>query len=568
MRYFSLLLLGACLQAAPTLRLTTTTLGPISVATGTAGGAVEVETYNSGDGQLNLSLAPSVNWLVPSTLPARNCTQRAGTCIPIRIMLSAAALPAGRHVGSILVTSPGANDGAQTVMVIVQVGGGVPAELQFHLPPNGSSDERAIHTLSPVNAVPTTQSGGNWLSVAAQGGSFRFAVPYKILVQHLPTMSEGAYNGAIQFSGSTFPPENRTTNVNLRVTSLPIARPSTAALQLRYGLNMPTQTFPIAIANAGLGNLTVNSVSATGNEWLTARKLDGNLIEAVVNPQALARGAFQGTITVTSNAANSTFTIPVDLEIVPRRAPIVHVGAVLNNATFEPFEQVAQGGIVAVFGEQFHYAPPVQAGALPLPTQLAQTRVLVNGRAAPIYYLSENQINFQIPFETQPGEITVQVERNGELSPPTQTRVVPRKPKMLRLLDSGNEVFYGIIVNSDGTFPVARRFNFPNSRPAREGDVLTIYLLGLGQSNPPATSGAASPSSPLPRIPGDWRVIFGNGVFVSGIPVEPLYVGLTPGLVGLYQVNVQIPGGVQKGDQVSLYLEGETGSDPIFIAIE
>lgn len=564
----ALLFLSVCLQAAPTLRLSTTTVGPISTPPGAPGPAQEIEAYNTGDGELNLSLAPSVNWIVPTLLPARNCSNRPGNCTPIRIAFSTAALSSGRHVGSIFVTSPGATDGAQNILVIAQVGGGVPADVQFHLPPNGATDERAITTLSPVFAAPTTQSGGNWLTVAAQGGSFRFAVPYKIRVQHLPAMTEGSYSGAIQFNGSSFAAENRTANVNLRVTSLPIARPSTAALQLRYGLNTPAQRLPIAISNAGLGDLTVNAVSASGGGWLNARKLDGNVVEAEIDTQALARGGYQGSITITSNAANSTLAIPVDLDIVPRRPPTIGVGAVLNNATFEQFEQVAKGGIVAVFGEQFHFGPPVQAESLPLPTQLAQTRVLVNGGAVPIYYLSPNQINFQIPFDTQPGEISVQVERGGELSPPTQVRVVARKPKMLRLLDSGNEAFYGIIVNSDGTFPVARRFNLPNSRPAREGDVLTIYLLGLGQSDPPTTSGAATPATPLPRIPGDWKVVFGNGVFTSGIPVEPLYVGLTPGLVGLYQINVQIPEGVQKDDRVSLYLQGETGSDQIFIAIE
>jgi uncharacterized protein (TIGR03437 family) len=140
---------------------------------------------------------------------------------------------------------------------------------------------------------------------------------------------------------------------------------------------------------------------------------------------------------------------------------------------------------------------------------------------------------------------------------------------MLRLLDSGNEAFYGIIVNTDGTFPIARRFHFPNSRPAREGDVLTIYLLGLGPTEPSVASGAAAPANPLARVPGNWRVVFGSGIFVSGIPVEPLYVGLTPGFVGLYQINVRVPEGVQKDDRVAIYLQGDTiGSDHTFLAIE
>jgi hypothetical protein len=36
----------------------------------------------------------------------------------------------------------------------------------------------------------------------------------------------------------------------------------------------------------------------------------------------------------------------------------------------------------------------------------------------------------------------------------------------------------------------------------------------------------------------------------------------------LYQVNVRVPEGVQKGERVSIFLQGATGSDQIFLAIE
>ena len=98
---------------------------------------------------------------------------------------------------------------------------------------------------------------------------------------------------------------------------------------------------------------------------------------------------------------------------------------------------------------------------------------------------------------------------------------------------------------------------------------LARFTLGLGATNPPVTSGAASPSSPLAQCTGNWRVIFGTGVFVSGIEVIPSYVGLVPGFIGLYQINVQIPANSPKGEQVAFFLqENGGGSQQVLVAVQ
>ena len=355
----AVLLFASTLAAAPVLRLSSTTVGPISVAQGAAGPAQEVEIYNEGDGALNLAVSSAAPWLSASLQPARNCSVRPGSCVPLRIALNTASLAAGRHAASVHITSAGAVDGAQNVLVAVQVGGGVPAEMNFFLPPNGASTDREIHTLSPVFASVSTQSGGGWLTVAAQGGSFRFAVPYKVRVRHLEGMAEGTYTGAVQFSGSSFAAENRTTAVRLRVTSEPIAQSSSPILQLRLPQGTPKHTSRVSIFNAGLGRLNVGAVTVSGAAWLSAAKLEGyDLVDVAADPGGLQPGSYQGMVTVASNAANGLLAIPVHLEIVPQRAPAIFPGLVLNNATFEEFEQVSQGGIVAVLVSSSTTATP------------------------------------------------------------------------------------------------------------------------------------------------------------------------------------------------------------------
>jgi hypothetical protein len=94
--------------------------------------------------------------------------------------------------------------------------------------------------------------------------------------------------------------------------------------------------------------------------------------------------------------------------------------------------------------------------------------------------------------------------------------------------------------------------------PARPGETITVYLWGMGVTSPAVPAGQASPSGAILRqAPGTpaLRARFVDGPLVSlvarpafyspedaasaGSPIE--FVGLTPGQVGLYQLNVRIP---------------------------
>ena len=96
------------------------------------------------------------------------------------------------------------------------------------------------------------------------------------------------------------------------------------------------------------------------------------------------------------------------------------------------------------------------------------------------------------------------------------------------------------------------------SSPAKAGEALVIYCSGLGPVDPAVASGQAAPAQePLVRTTNEVTVTIGG----KNAPV--FFSGLTPGLVGLYQVNVIVPDGVDPGDNVPLALSvaGQSGPE-------
>ena len=66
------------------------------------------------------------------------------------------------------------------------------------------------------------------------------------------------------------------------------------------------------------------------------------------------------------------------------------------------------------------------------------------------------------------------------------------------------------------------------------------------------------------------RVFFGAGYLpATGVAADPFFVGLTPGLVGLYQINVTVPAEAPRGDAVPVALgSGTVVSNRVVIAIQ
>jgi uncharacterized protein (TIGR03437 family) len=213
----------------------------------------------------------------------------------------------------------------------------------------------------------------------------------------------------------------------------------------------------------------------------------------------------------------------------------------VNAATLQQGDLIP-GSLVSLFGSNL-------AGSTP-----GGTVVQFGGISAPIIFASPSQLNLQVPWEMQ-GQSTapVTVTANAIASAPQTLAIGTVGPGIFSLgAPQGGQ---GAIVSVAGKVVNA-------TSPAHAGDYLQIYATGLGAvSNPPQT-GATAVASPLSYLIGNLTATIG------GVPAPVSFAGLTPGFVGLYQVNVQVPQGVAAGNGVPVLLwAGAIPSNTVTISV-
>ncbi len=279
---------------------------------------------------------------------------------------------------------------------------------------------------------------------------------------------------------------------------------------------------------------------------------------------AIGNGNWAGTWVPQNNSAG--LTVRADAQQLPLTGsvlvsgqvlsnptvPVVSKGGIVSNADFA--SAPALGLLVSIFGSGLADGSLGDTG-VPLPPQLGSTSVVLAGVELPLLYVSNTQVNVAIPFTIQTNTSQqLVVLRGNAVSVPVSLAVFASEPSILSASGSGSG--QGLIFNAiTGT-------RADTNAPAGTGDYLVIYALGLGAVTPNLAIGNGTPSSPYEYAVAPVTVTIG------GIPATVLFAGLTPGYVGLYQVNVMMPGGVTPGSQVpvTVSVAGKSGAGNITIA--
>jgi uncharacterized protein (TIGR03437 family) len=203
-----------------------------------------------------------------------------------------------------------------------------------------------------------------------------------------------------------------------------------------------------------------------------------------------------------------------DRLVLTQAPPFVPSDSVVNGASFT--SSLATGELVSIFGQQLASGTS-QASGFPLPINLEGSTVTLNGVPMALVFASPGQINAALPLDAL-GPATVRVTTSAGFA---ETQI--------NIADVAPAIFPSAITHAGGT-PVSA------TAPVTPGETLVIYMTGLGRVDGMIGAGQAAPSSPLMRVVAPVKVQIG-----ATTPITPDFAGLTPGFVGLYQVNVHIP---------------------------
>jgi len=223
---------------------------------------------------------------------------------------------------------------------------------------------------------------------------------------------------------------------------------------------------------------------------------------------------------------------------------------ILNAANYTPITNAyAPGELVNLYGN-FGVSSQVDQ-QLPIPTTLGDVEVFVNGKAAPIYSVGQNQITALIPYEVSGDSFaTFQVEVNGSRSNTVTVYVDNTAPGIYTLAENG--IGAGAILHSNFS-------EVTDSSPAVPGETVLLFMNGLGTVTPAVGDGEAGPTSPLSNSDeaATLAVFLDDGVN-SPAQANIMFAGLAPGFPGLYQVNFTLPqSGLANGDVLVAFITNE-----------
>ena len=184
--------------------------------------------------------------------------------------------------------------------------------------------------------------------------------------------------------------------------------------------------------------------------------------------------------------------------------------------------------------------------------------VTIDGVPAPLLFVSDGQINLQVPFATgATGGTTasIVVNNNGQLSNTVAAPADLSSPGIFSELQKG--LGPGTITHAD-----FRRITAED--PAEIGETVIVFLTGLGPVDPPFADGEQPPGDePFARTT-DPNIAVTFGGFDGTI----FFSGGSPCCVGLYQINVTIPSQVIPGPAVPVTVFTSTAiSDFVELAI-
>jgi len=225
------------------------------------------------------------------------------------------------------------------------------------------------------------------------------------------------------------------------------------------------------------------------------------------------------------------------------------VAAVIAASNDKAATTVAPGGLISIYGSNLVKTAATLNGwqGKVIPNALNGTSVTIGGKAAPLLYVSPNQINAQVPLDVPAGTQPVLVKSIIGAGASFNVTVAASAPT----------IFFSpvaaVLKNADFSLVSA-------SNPAKAGDVVLVYCTGLGETSTGLTTGAlVSATAAATKTP--------VTATVGGKDATVVYAIASPGFVGLYQVAVTVPAGTT-GNSAIVLTQAGVKSNSVSIAVQ
>jgi len=208
------------------------------------------------------------------------------------------------------------------------------------------------------------------------------------------------------------------------------------------------------------------------------------------------------------------------------------VTAVQNSGDFSA--NLCPGLLVSIYGSNFG---PSTANMPGVPVK--GVTVTVGGAQGYVAeVVASNQITAQLPFDAPTGAVAIIVTVSGVSSAPLNITLNATAPAFLTVggLGTGN----ALVLSAAGKI-------LTSTAPANPGDNVYLYAVGLGPTTPATPTGIATATNPTAVLP---------TLTVGGKPATVAAAVEVAQYAGLYQVNFQVPAGVQGNAPVILTVGG------------
>lgn len=552
---------------------------------------------NVGRGAMKFSVSTTTlsggpQWL--SATPS-SATSTAGNVAPlVTVSVNQSGLSPGFYYGQVRIDSSGAANSPQVATIAMHVlpagqdpGPQVtPSEIVFRTVAGEPSPSSASILLYNISATPQAYVSGvvasnanDQFDIDPGGGFLSTSAPSRIVVQPVTgALTPGVYNAqlTLQFSDGTLQ------RIGLRTI---VAPAGTTPSDLVFGDHAhssaectPTQlvpvlttlgesfgvpaAWPVALESQvrdDCGN-TVNAGSvkvsfSNGDPPLSLLPLQAGMWQTTWQS-----GNTSGPVTLTITASNAAQTLTGTRVINgglgdPAPAPVL--AAAESGASFAANVPLAPGSIISLFGSNLANGTASTPG-VPLGTTLAGATAIIAGVQLPLLYGSNGQVNAVVPagINTNTSQ-QILLQRDNTYSIPISVNLAASEPAVFLYPLPGDPATQGAIVNAI-SYAVA-----DPTAPVTAGDTLAIFCTGLGAVNPTVMDGSAAPPTPLSNT------VATPTVTIGGKSAVPFFSGLSPGFVGLYQIDVTVPTGITPSSEapVVVSIAGET-SPPVTIAVK